>query len=144
MTACLQRSYCRSRSWPSISQVFLSSVFLSSVFRSSLPSILMLGLMAVAGTGLAHAQAIGDPAEGKRVAASTCRRCHQIDIQLRDSTNDPVPSFQAIAAMPSTTMLAINVFLRTSHNVMPNIRLTETQITDIGAYILSLRDQSPK
>jgi mono/diheme cytochrome c family protein len=46
--------------------------------------------------------------------------------------------------MPSTTMLAINVFLRTSHNVMPNIQLTENQITDISAYILSLRDQSPK
>ncbi len=100
--------------------------------------------MAITATGLAHAQGIGDPAEGKRIAASTCSSCHQIDVQLRDSTNDPVPSFQAIAAMPSTTMLAINVFLRTSHNVMPNIRLTENQITDISAYILSLRDQSPK
>ena len=94
--------------------------------------------------GLAHAQGIGDPADGQRIAASTCSSCHQINVQRRDSTNDPVPSFQAIAAMPSTTMLSINVFLRTSHNVMPNIRLSETQITDIGAYILSLRDQSPK
>jgi mono/diheme cytochrome c family protein len=93
---------------------------------------------------LAHAQGIGDPADGQHIAASTCSSCHQINVQRRDSTNDPVPSFQAIAAMPSTTMLSINVFLRTSHNVMPNIRLSETQITDIGAYILSLRDQSPK
>jgi mono/diheme cytochrome c family protein len=100
--------------------------------------------MAISATGAAHAQGIGDPAEGKRIAASTCSGCHQIDVHLRDSTNDPVPSFQAVAAMPSTTMLSINVFLRTSHNVMPNIRLTEDQITDIGAYILSLRDQSPK
>jgi mono/diheme cytochrome c family protein len=134
MIARSQRSYRRSWSAPTIRRVF----------RSSLPSILTLGLIAISGTGLAHAQGIGDPAEGKRIAASTCKSCHQIDVQPRDSTNDPVPSFQAIAAMPSTTMLAINVFLRTSHNVMPNIRLTETQITDISAYILSLRDQSPK
>ena len=134
MAARLQRSHRRSWSAPSI----------CPVVRRSLPSILALGLMAISATGLAHAQGIGDPAEGKRIAASTCSSCHQIDVQLRDSTNDPVPSFQAIAAMPSTTMLSINVFLRTSHNVMPNIRLTENQITDISAYILSLRDQSPK
>jgi mono/diheme cytochrome c family protein len=133
MTARLQRSH--HRSW---------SALLIRQVRLSLPSILTLGLMAVSGTGAAHAQGIGDPAEGQRIAASTCSSCHQIDVHLRDSTNDPVPSFQAIAAMPSTTMLSINVFLRTSHNVMPNIRLTENQITDIGAYIVSLRDQSPK
>jgi cytochrome c len=133
MTARLQGSQRRSWSARSIRQV-----------RSFLPSILTLGLMAISGIGLAHAQGIGDPADGQRIAASTCSSCHQINVQRRDSTNDPVPSFQAIAAMPSTTMLSINVFLRTSHNVMPNIRLSETQITDIGAYILSLRDQSPK
>jgi len=135
MTARLQRSH--RRSW-------LAPSTICQVVRPSLPSILALGLMAISATGLAHAQGIGDPAEGKRISASTCSSCHQIDVQLRDSTNAPVPSFQAIAAMPSTTMLSIYVFLRTSHNVMPNIRLTETQITDIGAYILSLRDQSPK
>jgi cytochrome c len=133
MTELLQGSYRRSWSALSIRQV-----------RFSLPSILTLGLMAISGTGAAHAQGFGDSAEGKRIAASTCSSCHQVDVQPRDSTNDPVPSFQAIAAMRSTTMLSINVFLRTSHNVMPNIRLTENQIADIGAYILSLRDQSPK
>jgi mono/diheme cytochrome c family protein len=133
MTAHLQGSQRRSWSARPIRQV-----------RSFLPSILTLGLMAISGIGLARAQGIGDPVDGQRIAASTCSSCHQIDVQSRDSKNDPVPSFQAIAAMPSTTMLSINVFLRTSHNVMPNIQLTETQITDIGAYILSLRDQSPK
>ena len=134
MTARFQRSH--RRSW--------SAVSICEVIRPPLTLILALGLMAISATDVAHAQGIGDPAEGKRIAASTCSSCHQIDVQLRDSTNDQVPSFQAIATMPSTTMLAINVFLRTSHNVMPNIRLTENQITDISAYILSLRDQSPK
>jgi mono/diheme cytochrome c family protein len=100
--------------------------------------------MAISATGLAHAQGIGDPAAGKPIAASTCSSCHQIDVLPRGPTNDPVPSFQATAAMRSTAMLSINVFLRTSHNAMPSIRLTETKIIDIGAYILSLRDQSPK
>ena len=134
MTARFQRSH--RRSW--------SAVSICEVIRPPLTLILALGLMAISASGLAHAQEVGDPVEGKRIAANTCSSCHQIDVHLHDSTSDPIPSFQAIAAMPSTTMLAISVFLRTSHNVMPNIRLTENQITDISAYILSLRDQSPK
>jgi mono/diheme cytochrome c family protein len=49
------------------------------------------------------------------------------------------PSFAAIAAMPLTTALSINVFLLTTHNGMPNYQLTPVQIDDAAAYIISLR-----
>ena len=41
--------------------------------------------------------------------------------------------------MPSTTAMSIRAFLSTSHDVMPNFNLTNTQISDVAAYILSLR-----
>lgn len=45
--------------------------------------------------------------------------------------------------MPSTTSLSIHAFLRTTHDVMPNFRLTEPQIDNVGAYILEMRARPP-
>ena len=58
--------------------------------------------------------------------------------------NDAVPSFMAIAAMPSTTMLSIRAFLHMPHDVMPDYRLSEEQIDDLGAYILGLSGRWPE
>lgn len=43
--------------------------------------------------------------------------------------------------MPSTTSMSLRAFLSTTHPVMPNFELTNGQIDDVGAYILSLRDR---
>jgi hypothetical protein len=51
------------------------------------------------------------------------------------------PNFVEIANMPSTTALAINVFLRTSHDVMPNYQLSHEEIDDVVAFIMSLKDK---
>ena len=115
-----------------------------SVSCPRLLAIVTISLILLSRTDLAQADGSGDPAAGRRIAANSCSSCHQIDVRMRDSTDDPIPSFQAVAAMPSTTMLAINVFLRTSHKAMPNIVLTENEISDISAYILSLRGRIPK
>ncbi len=118
-------------------------------FMSPMPNVARLSLVAITlisifGASPVQAQGSGDPIEGQRIAAQACSGCHQIDLRARDSINDAIPSFQMIAAMPSTTLLTINVFLRTSHEVMPNVQLTETEMSNIGAYILSLRGQLPK
>lgn len=89
--------------------------------------------------GLVRAQADGDPDEGRRLATVWCNECHQVGSQTLSTRNDVVPSYQAIAAMPSTTAMSIRAFLSTSHEVMPNFNLTNTQISDVSAYILSLR-----
>ncbi len=45
--------------------------------------------------------------------------------------------------MPSTASLSIQAFLRSSHAVVPNFRLTEPQIDDVDAYVLSQRARPP-
>lgn len=84
-------------------------------------------------------QGRGDPARGGLLAQTWCSSCHQVEAGTASSANKAAPSFSSIAHMPSTTMLSITAFLRTSHPPMPDLRLTEPQIADVSAYILSLR-----
>jgi len=99
----------------------------------------VLALAVLLAPGAALAQAHGDAAEGGKLTASWCSGCHQVDLRRRNSGNDAVPSFAAIAALPSTTTLSINAFLRSEHDVMPDYKLTAVQIDDVAAYITSLR-----
>lgn len=97
-----------------------------------------LAVMAVLFPGYGLAQT-GNPDDGGRLAGAWCSECHQTGPGVQDTANDAVPSFQAVAAMPSTTSMSIRAFLSTSHKVMPNFRLTDVQINDLSAHILSLR-----
>lgn len=83
---------------------------------------LLAGLLisVLAAPGLAQAQSDGDHDEGRRIATAWCSECHQIGPGNLSTTNDAVPSFQAIVAMPSTTAMSIRVYLSTSHEIMPN------------------------
>jgi mono/diheme cytochrome c family protein len=101
-----------------------------------LPSVLV--------PGFARAQAPGDVVEGGKLAATWCSNCHQVNWSIHGDIDHSAPnpaalSFAAIAAMPWTTALSINVILRTMHNEMPNYRLTPVQIDDAAGYIISLR-----
>lgn len=84
----------------------------------------------------AHAQTV-DLAIGRHLAETTCNACHQINAAAPDP-GIGAPSFVAISRLPSTTEIAIKVFLRTSHAQMPNIILTADEIDSVAAYILSL------
>ncbi len=106
-------------------------------------AVALLALAALLVFGPRQATAYGDPAEGRRLATAWCSGCHQVDPLTQSTATDAVPSFQAIAAMPSTTSLSIQAFLSTTHDVMPNFRLTGAQIDDVGAYILSQRTRPP-
>jgi mono/diheme cytochrome c family protein len=103
----------------------------------------LLAMTVFLALGPRQAWAYGDPAEGHQLATAWCSSCHQVDPQAQHLATDAVPSFQTIAAMPSTTSMSIRAFLSTTHNVMPNFRLTDPQIEDVGAYILSLRSRPP-
>ncbi|WOJ90227.1 cytochrome c [Methylocapsa polymorpha] len=82
----------------------------------------------------------GDVASGRRIAETWCAACHQIDSQGSGANRD-APSFPQVANLPSTTALALNVFLRSSHDNMPNFQLTRQEADDVIAYILSLKEQ---
>jgi len=78
-------------------------------------------------------QEIGDPLKGRLVAESRCAECHAFRARRG------APTFSAIAHMPSTTALALTVFLQSSHFNMPNLVLSRVERDNLVAYILSLR-----
>ena len=83
-------------------------------------------------------QLAGDVAAGRRLAETVCSVCHRIDNRSGPREGSG-PSFADIARMPSTTPLAIGVFLQSSHKNMPNLILNQTEIDDVRSFILSLR-----
>jgi mono/diheme cytochrome c family protein len=96
-------------------------------------------------TGAAAAQGLpGNPAQGRAIAEQWCIECHQVAPDTREEGLPGPPAFQAIADDPAVTELALRVFLQSSHQRMPNFRLTTEERDSIVAYILSLkRDATP-
>jgi mono/diheme cytochrome c family protein len=80
-----------------------------------------------------------DTATGKRIAEQDCASCHAIAGGGAKSPVPNAPTFEAIAALPSTNELSLRVFLRTSHAGMPNIMLKPDEIDPLIAYIVSLK-----
>ena len=87
------------------------------------------------------AQDIGDLAAGRHLAETWCSSCHQVDPAQQRGVDNGVPTFTAIARMPSTTPLALRAFLQTPHAQMPDLHLSRDEIDDLTGYILSLRRQ---
>ncbi len=80
----------------------------------------------------------GDGVAGARIAQTWCANCHVVtDSPAR--AGDSVPSFPAIAARVSTTMMSLHVFLQTPHAQMPNFQLSRQEIDDVSTYLLGLR-----
>jgi mono/diheme cytochrome c family protein len=94
--------------------------------RYGLPIALVLLVSAI--------PAAAQPAlDGATIARDVCASCH---VEAKAS---PAPSFSSIARMPSTTKVAIKVFLKTPHAPMPNIMLSEDEIDALADFILSHR-----
>jgi cytochrome c len=100
-----------------------------------LATVPILALAVMAGTAAVAQEMHGDVAVGRRLAERWCASCHQ----LAGTVKEPAASFPQIARMPSTTALALRVFLRTSHPTMPNVTLTPADTDDLVAFILSLK-----
>jgi cytochrome c len=75
---------------------------------------------------------------GHRLAEAWCKTCHAIGSDASGAPH-PGPDFVKVASMPSTTELALKVFLRTTHPSMPNMVLTPEQTDNLVTYILSLK-----
>jgi hypothetical protein len=73
------------------------------------------------------------------LAQHLCGQCHAVQSQQRASPNENAPRFDAIAAVPGMTAIALAATLNTSHRTMPNIILAADDQADIIAYILSLK-----
>jgi mono/diheme cytochrome c family protein len=99
---------------------------------------LILGLCVAAGA--AQAQSIGNPRQGLRLARVQCAECHLVEKGQGESPDPAAPTFEHIANISGMTSMALTAALRTSHGTMPNVIIPSSDISDLVAYILSLKD----
>ena len=81
----------------------------------------------------------GDSVEGEKFAQEVCGTCHEVEKGQHGISFDGAPAFQDVADKPAVTSLALRVFLRSPHEVMPDLMLSDTETDDVIAYILSLK-----
>jgi mono/diheme cytochrome c family protein len=86
-----------------------------------------------------QAQEVGNANEGLRIARAVCAECHLVDKLPGQSPNLIAPTFEHIANTPGMNSAALTAALRTSHESMPNIIIKGSDLSDIIAYVLSLR-----
>jgi mono/diheme cytochrome c family protein len=79
-----------------------------------------------------------DPFHGKALAKQLCVNCHLVDNQ-QQQINADVPSFNEIANREGQTAGAIMAHIILPKHPMPTIPLTQSELADLAAYILSLR-----
>lgn len=87
---------------------------------------------------LAPALARADAAAGARLAGRWCASCHVIGNTPPARIQVGPPSFPAIAK-GKLTAAQLRAFLTKPHGSMPDLSLTRAEISDLVAYIESLR-----
>jgi len=115
-----------------------ANILTSSCHLRLVVSLLLAGLTLTVGNNL-QAQEVGNPDQGLRTARAQCAECHLVDKLPEQSPNLIAPTFEHIANTPGMTSAALTAALRTSHESMPNIIITGSDLSDVIAYILSLR-----
>jgi tetratricopeptide (TPR) repeat protein len=92
-------------------------------------------------TPIADEQDIGDPRKGLNYARKVCASCHNVLRSDAASPNSRATPFKKIANTPGMSVTALTVWSRTTHPTMPNLIIEPSDMDDLIAYILSLRDQ---
>lgn len=91
--------------------------------------------------GAAAQQSPGDPVAGLDYARAICADCHDVERDWDERAAFYGPPFVDIAALPSTTEMSLKVFLRTPHENMPDLILSDGDRDNVISYILSLRQE---
>jgi mono/diheme cytochrome c family protein len=94
---------------------------------------------AACASGAARAQEAGDAVKGAAVARQVCAECHAVERGAGPSPGGEAPAFERIAKTPGMTSIALTAALRTPHRRMPNIILSDDELKDVVAYLLSLK-----
>ena len=114
------------------------NIFTSPHRLRSAVSLVLAGLTLTVGN--LQAQEVGNPHQGLRIARAVCAECHLVDKVPGQSPNLDAPTFEHIANIPGMTDAALTAALRTSHESMPNIIIKGSDLSDVIAYVLSLRE----
>jgi mono/diheme cytochrome c family protein len=86
-----------------------------------------------------NAQDVGDAVTGRKLAETWCSSCHLVGETHGVVVSNGAPTFAAIAADKSITVLSLRAFLQTPHARMPDLHLSREEVDDLASYILSLR-----
>ena len=84
-------------------------------------------------------QELGNKKEGQRFAREVCAVCHAVEKGDKLISLEGAPPFQAVADDPAASEVSLRVFLRTPHETMPDLILSDEETDNVVAYILSLR-----
>jgi mono/diheme cytochrome c family protein len=84
---------------------------------------------------------IGDARKGLDYAQKVCSACHNVQLSDSASPNSVAPPFKRIANTPRNVVTALTVWSRTSHSTMPNLIIEPSDMDDLIAYILSLKNR---
>jgi mono/diheme cytochrome c family protein len=106
-----------------------------------LRAILAFGTMLLIGAGLsfsAPATSQPDPIHGKDLATRLCSNCHLVSAG-QEHANVDIPSFNEIANKEGQTAGGIMAHIMLPKHPMPTIPLTQSELADLAAYILSMR-----
>jgi mono/diheme cytochrome c family protein len=93
----------------------------------------------MAGPSVVAQSESGDPIAGETLAREVCVNCHQVDKGQHGISLEGAPAFQDLADDSAITSLALRVFLRSPHEGMPDLILSNNEIDDVVAYILGMR-----
>ena len=95
-----------------------------------------VGPAAAAQTRARAGAPVSDVSAGRQLAHALC---HVIEAGKPAPALTPAPSFPWIAKRPGATETSVTVWLSTSHRRMPNILLSDAEIRQLSAYIISVR-----
>lgn len=83
----------------------------------------------------------GNPKAGRAMAEAMCAVCHVVDARgVKGPVYTTAPDFGSIANTGRMSPTALRSFLIGPHPTMPQMKLSENQLREVTAYIMSLRD----
>jgi mono/diheme cytochrome c family protein len=92
-----------------------------------------------AGASFAGVTSAPDPENGKQLAERLCSNCHLVESGQEHAVAD-VPSFHEIANMEGQTEGSIMGKIIIPKHPMPVIPITKSELADLAAYIMSMKD----
>ena len=84
-------------------------------------------------------QDLGNSVAGQQFAREICAACHAVEKGDKMISLEGAPPFQEVADDPAASEISLRVFLRSPHETMPDLVLSDEEMDDVVAYILSLR-----
>ena len=100
--------------------------------------IRLVGTAIVFGAALAVPAAAADADAGKALALQWCSSCHLVSNDQTTASSTSLPSFYDMAKDSGWTEDTLKVFLANPHPKMPNMTLSNNDISDLSRYILTL------